>query len=45
MARPGQKSDGCAGDSPQKGTARLGNNAKGREHPSLSRNPKGPKAS
>lgn len=45
MKRPGQKSDGCAGDKPTVGTARLGNNAKGREHPDLSRKPHGPKAS
>lgn len=43
--RPGQRSDGCAGDKPSAGTARLGNNAKGREHPDLSRKPNKPKAS
>ncbi|MFD6081720.1 hypothetical protein ACFWG5_39820 [Streptomyces hydrogenans] len=45
MKRPGQRGDGCAGDKPLKGTARLGNAAKGREHPDTTRKPRGPKAS
>ncbi|MFI8258911.1 hypothetical protein [Streptomyces filamentosus] len=45
MKRPGEKTEGHVGSAPTKGTARLGNNAKGREHPNLSRKPHGPKAS
>ncbi|GAA3912872.1 hypothetical protein GCM10022244_23590 [Streptomyces gulbargensis] len=42
---PGPRSDGCAGDKPSAGTARLGNNARKHEHPDTTRKPHGPKAS
>lgn len=42
---PGPRSDGCAGDKPSAGTARLGNNARKHEQPDTTRKPHGPKAS
>lgn len=46
MSRPGQKSDGFAGSRPlSRANARIGNNAKGSEDPSITRRPQGPKAS
>ena len=46
MSRPGQKQNGFAGHRPQSpADDRTGNNARGSEHPSTTRKPKGPKAS
>ncbi|MFK3735976.1 hypothetical protein ACI2LJ_37535 [Streptomyces sp. NPDC088090] len=45
MTRPGEKSEGYSGPRPSGGNARLGNNPRGREHPSTTRKPNGPKAS
>ncbi|MFJ2186306.1 hypothetical protein ACIOJG_37485 [Streptomyces anulatus] len=46
MTRPGRKSDGFAGDRPlSRANERIGNNARGSEHPSTTRKPNRPKAS
>jgi hypothetical protein len=44
--RPAQKSDGFAGNRPlSRADERIGNNARGHEHPDITRKPHGPKAS
>ncbi|MFE7580770.1 hypothetical protein ACFU5Y_04280 [Streptomyces gardneri] len=44
--RPAEKSDGFAGSRPlSRANERIGNNARGSEHPSTTRKPNGPKAS
>ena len=46
MSRPGQKNDGFAGSRPlSRSNERIGNNARGHEHPATTRRPQGPKAS